>query len=230
MQAGDVMTLGAATVRANASVADAARLMLEHHISGLPVVDEDERLVGMVTERDLLRRAEIGTDSRRPRWLEVLLGAEELAQEYVRTHSRRIADVMTTEAVSVSSDTPLSEVVRLMERKGFKRLPVVRDGRVIGIVSRANLLRALAKRIDEVPSAAGADLQVRHRILEELDARGWMPSGGIDVAVHGGVVELHGVVGDEQVRRAICIAVENTPGVTQVDDRMRTVKPVPGWV
>lgn len=230
MQAGDIMTVGAATIRADASIADAARLMLEHRISGLPVVDEDERLVGMVTERDLLRRVETGTDPRRPRWLEVLLGGEELAQEYVRTHSRHVADVMTREAVSVSTDTPLGEVIGLMERKGFKRLPVVRDGRVIGIVSRANLLRALAKRIDEVPSAAGEDLQVRQRILEELDARGWTPSGGIDVVAHGGVVELHGIVGDEHVRRAICVAVENTPGVTQVDDRLQVVKPVPGWV
>ncbi|MCT8971437.1 CBS domain-containing protein, partial [Microbaculum marinisediminis] len=217
-------------VRVDATVADAAQLMLDHRISGLPVIDEQGSLVGMITERDLLRRVEVETNRERPHWLELLLGAGELAEEYVRTHTKRIEDVMTRDVVTVSSDTLLSEVVSLMERRDIKRIPVVRDGKVIGIVSRANILRALARRIDDKPPTAGDDLTVRRSVLEELEKHGWIPGGGLEIVARDGVVELRGTVGDERVRQAIRVAAESLPGVKQVEDRLHVAGTPPGWI
>lgn len=224
------MTVGAATVGPEGSIADAARIMLEHRVSGLPVVDSQGALVGIVTERDLLRRAEIGTERKRPRWLDVWVGTGELAEEYVRAHGRRVADVMTRNVVSVDTDTPLDEVVTLMERDGFKRLPVLRDGRIAGIVSRANLVLALSRRLIETSPAPGDDLAVRKHILDEIAEKGWTPSAIIQVDVSDGVVELSGTVLDERVRQAIAVAARNAPGVTEVKDNLTVMAFVPAWV
>ena len=224
------MTVGAATVGPEGSIADAARIMLEHRVSGLPVVDSQGALVGIVTERDLLRRAEIGTERKRPRWLDVWVGTGELAEGYVRAHGRRVADVMTRNVVSVDTDTPLDEVVTLMERDGFKRLPVLRDGRIAGIVSRANLVLALSRRLIETSPAPGDDLAVRKHILDEIAEKGWTPSAIIQVDVSDGVVELSGTVLDERVRQAIAVAARNAPGVTEVKDNLTVMAFVPAWV
>ena len=147
MKASDVMTVGAATIRSDASVPEAARLMLQYAISGLPVVDDAGHLVGIITEGDFLRRTETGTGRpHRPRWLEFLLGPGRLADEYVHSHSRKVEEVMTRQVVTVAEETPVEEIARLMERHRIKRVPVMRDDRVVGIVSRANLLRGLARQ------------------------------------------------------------------------------------
>ena len=152
MKASDVMTVGAATIRSDASVPEAARLMLQYAISGLPVVDDAGHLVGIITEGDFLRRTETGTGRpHRPRWLEFLLGPGRLADEYVHSHSRKVEEVMTRQVVAVAEETPLDEIARLMERHRIKRVPVIRDNRVVGIVSRANLLRGLARLADAAP-------------------------------------------------------------------------------
>lgn len=223
------MTVGAATVGPEDSIADAARIMLEHRVSGLPVVDGQGGLVGIVTERDLLRRAEIGTEHRRPRWLEMWVGTGELAEEYVRAHGRRIGDVMTRKVVSVDTDTPLDEVVTLMEREGLKRLPVIRDGRIAGIVSRANLVLALSRRIPESPPVLDDDLSIRRHILDEIAGNGWAPSAIIQVDVSDGVVELSGSVLDERVRQAIAVAARNVPGVAEVKDNLTVMPFIPAW-
>ncbi|POR52557.1 CBS domain-containing protein [Bosea psychrotolerans] len=229
MNAGDIMTLGAATVRPGTAVLTAVQLMLHHGISGLPVIDDDERLVGMVTERDLLRRAEAGTEQERPRWLSFLMEPAARAEDYVRSHGRKVSDVMTHDPESVAPETPLADVVVLMERRGFKRLPVVRDGKVIGIVSRANFLRVLARRLDDAAKVSVDDLVIRRRIFDEIEKQRWISTDSVDVVVNGGKVELNGVVSDERLREALRVVAESVPGVGEVVDRVRVERPLPHW-
>ena len=144
MKAKDAMTSPVISVEPDASIWQAVRIMLQRRISGLPVIDKQGRLVGMVSEGDFLRRAETGTQRRRPHWLEFLMGPGRLADEYIRSHGRKIQDIMTPDPVTVTEETPLDEVVHTMEQRRIKRLPVVRGNEVVGIVSRANLLHALA--------------------------------------------------------------------------------------
>ncbi len=229
MKAADVMTLGAATARPDSTVAEAAQLMLHYRVSGLPVVDGDGRLVGMVTERDFLRRAELGTERKRPRWAELVFGKEQLAEDYIRSHGRKVEEVMSTDPVSVDHDTPLEEVVDLMERRGFKRLPVLRDGKVAGIVGRANLLRAVARMPAALPADAVDDRVIRDRIVEEIEKQPWAPQDVIDVSVRDGRVRLRGTVTDERVRTALRVLAENVPGVREVSDEIGILPEIPYW-
>jgi CBS domain-containing protein len=229
MKAADIMTLGAATIRPDASIAQAAQLMLQYRISGLPVVDAAGVLVGIVTEGDLLRRADSGTEQRRPRWLEFLLGPGRLADEYVHTHSRRVEDVMSRDIVTVSPETPVSDVVGQMERRGIKRIPVVREGKVVGIISRANLLRGLARLADEAPEFIASDNVIRERILGELSRQSW-GQAPVDISVGNGVVHLRGAILDDRLRDALRVACKNVPGVKSVRDHLVLVEPVSGMV
>ena len=218
MKASDVMTVGAATIRSDASAPEAARLMLKYAISGLPVVDAAGHVVGIITEGDFLRRTETGTERQhRPRWLEVLLGPGRLADEYVHSHSRKVEEVMTRQVVTVAEETPVDEIARLMERHRIKRVPVTRDNTVVGIVSRANLLRGLARLADQAPAATANDLAIREQILTELDAQVWGRRAPIDVTVRNGIVQLWGPVADERVAQALRVAAENLPGVKGVE-------------
>jgi len=149
MKASEIMTLGVVTVRPEASVKEAASLMLERGISGLPVVDASGRLVGIVTEGDLLRRVETGTERSRPRWLEFLLGPGRLANEYVHSHARKVQDVMTPGVITVSKDAPLQDVVSILEQRRIKRVSVTRGDKLVGIISRASLVQALARLAQE---------------------------------------------------------------------------------
>jgi len=230
MNASDVMTRNVLSVRPEATIAEAIRLMLDNRISGLPVLDETGRLVGILTEGDLLRRGETGTERHRPRWLEILMGPGRLAEEYVRTHGRRIAEVMTRDPVGVSPDTPLEEIVALMERHRIKRVPVL-DGDVpVGILSRADLLRGLAGALAEAPVAAASDEEIHERILAELARAAWVPRDGVAITVENGVVDLNGVILDEKERVALRVAAENVPGVRAVQDHLVWVEPVSGTV
>jgi CBS domain-containing protein len=223
MKASDIMTMGATTVRPDTTIEHAARVMLEHHISGLPVVNAQGQLLGIVTERDLLRRKEIGTERHRPRWLEIWLSARQLAQEYAQEHGRKVEHVMSRDVASVGPDTPVSEIVDLMEERGIKRLPVVSDGKVTGIVSRSNLVLALSRNAGEIPSSVVSDLAIRKCIMDELVRNAWTHGATIDIVVRDGVVNLSGTVTDEKVRTAIRIAAENTPGAVRVVDNLRVV-------
>ena len=230
MNASDVMTRNVLSVRPEATIAEAIRLMLDNRISGLPVLDETGRLVGILTEGDLLRRGETGTERHRPRWLEILMGPGRLAEEYVRTHGRRIAEVMTRDPVGVSPDTPLEEIVALMERHRIKRVPVL-DGDVpVGILSRADLLRGLAGALAEAPVAAASDEEIHERILAELARAAWVPRDGVAITVENGVVDLNGVILDEKERVALRVAAENVSGVRAVQDHLVWVEPVSGTV
>jgi CBS domain-containing protein len=228
MKAHDVMTWGAITVEPEASVVRAVRLMLQNKISGLPVVDDKGQLVGVVTEGDFLRRGELGTQRQRPHWLEFLLGPGRLAAEYVQSSGRKVAEIMTPEPKTISPETPLDDVVDLMERHRIKRLPVVQDGKLVGIVSRANLLHALASVAREVKAPAGDDATIREQILAECAKQPWAPH--VNVVVRDGVVGLWGAITDERERQAFVVAAENVPGVKAVHDHLAWIEPTSGIV
>ena len=226
MQVRDVMTRNVISVKADESILSAARLMLQNRISGLPVLDASGALVGIVTEGDFLRRGELGTTKRRPRWVEFLLGPGKLAEEYVHQSGRKVFDVMTRDPRTVSEDDTLETVVAQMERHRVKRLPVVRQGKLVGIISRANLLHALASLAREAPASSGGDAAIRDRILEALAKQHWALA--VNVVVKNGIAELWGTIMDERERQACIVAVENVPGVKQVHDHLVWVEPMSG--
>lgn len=230
MKAEDIMTRRVISVAPEASILESARLMLQHRVSGLPVIDAAGRLVGVVTEGDFLRRVEVGTERKRPRWLEFIAGPGRLATEYVHSHGRKVADVMTGEPITVGEDTPIEEVVRLMERRRIKRLPVMRGTKVVGIVSRANLLHALASVAREALPAAKDDQAIRERVLAELAKQPWAPHDLIDVTVRNGVVELWGVFTADHQREAATVVAENIAGVKKVANHIAWIEPVSGMV
>ena len=228
MKAKDVMTRHVISVAPDASILEALRLMLGHKISGLPVVDQKGQLLGIVTEGDFLRRAETGTERRRPRWLEFLLGPGMIAGDYVQSHARRVDEVMTPDVLTVTEETPLGDIVTLMEKHRIKRLPVVRGDELVGIVSRANLLRALAGVAGEIAPGPKTDETIRNRVLAELEAQRWTPRDMIDVIVRNGVVELWGTVLDARLRDAARVAAETAPGVKAVKSHIIWVEPMSG--
>jgi CBS-domain-containing membrane protein len=228
MKAGNVMTRRVMSVGPDDSVVRAVRMMLQNHISGLPVVEPTGELVGIVTEGDFLRRTEIDTQHHGPRWIEFLLGPGRLATDYVRASGRKVSEVMTRDLKTISADTPLEEVVSLMERHHVKRLPVVENGKLIGIVSRANLLHALASIATDVPERPHDDQTIRERLLTELEGQPWAPR--INVVVKDGIVELWGTITDERERAAFVVAAENVPGVKAVRDHLAWVEPMSGLV
>jgi len=228
MNVEDVMTRSVIAVAPTDPISKAIRLMLQNHISGLPVVDEAGRLEGIVTEGDFLRRAETGTERRRNRLLTFILGPGLQAAEYVATHGRKVSEVMTRELVTVQEGTPLAEIVNLMESHRVKRIPVMRDDRIVGIVTRANLLRALGSLYAEPEPQSATDRNIRDRLVAELRQRSWGQDHLLDVTVHNGVVELWGIILDERHRGAIIVAAENTPGVVQVKDHLTWVEPTTG--
>jgi CBS domain-containing protein len=230
MKAVDVMTTHVVSVAPDDSILKCVRLMLEYRISGLPVIDAKGSLVGVVTEGDFLRRAEAGTERKRPRWLEFIAGPGRLADEYVHSHGRKVSEVMTPDPITIVEDTPVEEVVRLMEQRRIKRLPVVRGNNVVGIVSRANLLHALASVGHEAVPLAKDDQAIRARILAELAKQPWMPRDLIDVTVRNGAIELWGVVTAGHQREAAGVLAENVPGVKEVKNHITWIEPTSGVV
>jgi CBS domain-containing protein len=224
MQVKDVMTRNVISVGPEESVLKAARLMLQNRISGLPVIDKDGELVGIVTEGDFLRRSEIGTQRRRPKWLEFIVGPGRLAEDYVHASGRKVDEIMTLDPCVVGEDDSLEKVVTLMQRRRVKRLPVMRDGRIVGIVSRANLMHGLASLARDAQPTAGPDWSIRDQILAALGRQHWAPH--VNVVVKDGVVELWGVITDDRERRGIAVAAENVAGVKAVHDHMVWVEPM----
>jgi CBS domain-containing protein len=226
MQARDVMTTQVVTVRPETSVEQIAALLLERRISGVPVVDAGGRLLGIVTEGDLMRRPEIGTERHRGWWLRFFGDERARTVEYARAHGSRAEQVMTRNVVTVGEDTSLADIARLLEEHHIKRVPVVRDGRVVGIVSRANLLHGLATHVDATPPAKPIDdRSLRDAVLRAFERDDLTLHARLNVIVKNGVVELWGLVESEEARRAIRIAAENVPGVTGVRDNLGSIPP-----
>jgi CBS domain-containing protein len=225
MQVQDIMTKDVISVQPEDHVAKAARLMLQYHISGLPVVDATGALVGIVTEGDFLRRSELGTEKHRSWWLEMLVGPGKSADDYVHASGRKVGEVMTTLPYTVSESDILEKVVELMEQHHIKRLPVTRDGKVVGIVSRANLMREMAHQLrPDMQASAGPDWWIRAEIISALGKQDWAPD--VTIQVKNGIVELSGVILNEKERQAIIVAAENVPGVKKVHDHLVWVEPM----
>ena len=217
MRAIDVMTSQVVTAMPQMTVQDMAKLMINNRISGIPIVDEDRQLVGIVTEGDLLRRAETGTERRHSRWSEWFSPNSRLAAEYVETHAKRVADIMTCGVVSVGEFATLGEIADVMETRRIKRVPVVHGGKLVGIVSRADLLRLLASGGVTAPDDE-SDRAIRSRLFTELRNQKWTRLNEADIVVSDGVVHFWGVVGSDEERRALRIAAENIAGVRGVED------------
>jgi CBS domain-containing protein len=231
MQVADIMTRRPLSVASDTTIAETARMMLAHRISGLPVTRANGEILGIVTEGDLLRRAETGTERHHSRWLELLVGPGRLARDYVGAHARKVGEVMTTEVASVSPQDPVAHVVELMEKHHVKRVPVVEDGRLVGIVSRADLVRALLRDLTEQQAApAKSDAEIHDAILATIDKEPWGPRFSVDVTVENGVVDLYGTVTDDHARVALKVAAENIAGVTEVRDHLVWVEPNSGVV
>ena len=219
MQAKAIMTAPVIGIEPTASISDAAGLMLSKKFSGLPVIRSDGTLVGIVSEGDFLRRGELGTNRKRSRWLEFLVSPGRAADEYVQANGRRIEEVMTTDVVTASPGVSLPEIVELMTCHRVKRIPVVDDGKVVGIITRSDILRALLTVLS-APSAARDDERIRQDIIAELARQKWAGKDMIDVTVDKGVVELSGAIFDERERQAAIVAAENVAGVKAVKDRL----------
>lgn len=220
MLARDIMSVGVATVSPDTPIHEVARLLLDRHISGVPVVDADGRIVGIVSEGDLMFRAETGTERRRSWWQSLITSPQEAAADYVKAHGLHAADVMTRDLVSVDEDTPLAEIAARFAERKIKRVPVLRDGRLVGIVSRADLLRALVAAEPEAAGISADDKTVRTAILDALRHEDWAAGTHVNVVVADGAVHLWGIVDSEDQRRAIRVAAERTAGVRKVIDHL----------
>jgi len=224
MKARDVMTTPVVTTKPTASVKDVAKLFLQRHISAVPVVDDKGKVVGIISESDLMRRSESGTEWQRPWWLTLMTGEQRLAEDYIKAHATKVADVMTRKVITATPDTPLDEIAGILEKNGIKRLPVVHNGDLVGIVSRANLVQAVASRGRKL-DVPMSDSAIRDRLLKHLNTERWAHTDLLNVTVNDGVVDLWGLAASDAERDAIRIAAENVPGVRAVNDRM-TVGPL----
>ena len=211
MRASDIMATEVVTATPDSNVQEVAEILLKHRISGVPVVDAHRHVVGIVSEGDLLRRAEAGTGHERSWWLKLLMGREGLATEYVREHSRKIADVMSREVITAAPDTSVSDIAEILERSRIKRVPIVKDGKLIGIVSRANLLHALASLRKEIAARPVADTELRKAIMARIAAEPWIRSMLVNVTVADGLADVWGIVDSAAEKQALRVAVETTP-------------------
>ncbi|MFM0055306.1 CBS domain-containing protein [Paraburkholderia phytofirmans] len=228
MRASDVMTSNVISVTPEMTVREVARIFVDNGISGAPVVDADGHVVGMISEGDLLRRTEIGTDERtRTSWLDFWSASQE-ARDYIKTHAVKVRDVMTADVVTVQPETQLGEVAGILETRRIKRVPVTNAGRLVGIVSRANLVQALASIPDEPASDVTlSDSEIRAMLMGELAGRKWSFAGR-NIVVADGVVHLWGIFHSVEAVEAVRVAAQTIPGVKRVEDHTEPYPVMPG--
>jgi CBS domain-containing protein len=227
MRAHQIMTRPVITVTPETTIVEAANIMLQKHVSGLPVTDAAGKLVGIISEGDFIRRSEIGTQRKRGRFLKFILGPGKAATDFVHEHGRKVAEIMTPQPLTITEDTGLEEIVELMEKNNVKRLPVTRGDEIVGIVSRANLLQAVASLAREIPDPTADDDHIRNRVIDAIVKNDWCPFG-LSVIVRGGIVHLSGVITEERSRKAAVVAAENVTGVVKVHDHLCWVDTMSG--
>lgn len=225
MQASDMMSSPVVTVMLDTTVNELARAMVDHRISAVPVMDQ-EGMIGIVTEGDLLRRAEIGSEHKQSQWSELIFANWNLAAEYTKEHGRKARDVMTQPVITVAPAATIGEIADLLASRHIKRVPVVESGKLIGIVSRANLVQALASSKTNSPaSPTVSDRDIRAKLCGQLNEQPWsFAPTEANIIVDQGEVHLWGYVPTESARRAIVVTAENTPGVRCVHDHMEYPK------
>ncbi|MER9722643.1 MULTISPECIES: CBS domain-containing protein [unclassified Mesorhizobium] len=226
MQAEAIMSKSVIAIDPSASIAEAAGLMLTNKISGLPVIRSDGSLMGIVSEGDFLRRRELGTQRKRPRWLEFLVGPGSLAQEYVLANGRLVEEVMSDSVLTAPPTASIEQIVELMIKHRVKRIPIVEHGMVVGMIARSDLLRALLRVSTSAASNAASDNEIRQRIVAEFSAQKWANADLIGVVVENGAVELSGAIFDERQRQAAIVAAENVAGVKMVKDNLFCAGPM----
>jgi CBS domain-containing protein len=227
MRAHQIMTRPVITVTPETTVVEAANIMLQRHVSGLPVVDMAGKLVGVISEGDFIRRSEIGTQRKRGWFLKFILGSGKEAADFVHEHGRKVAEIMTPEPITIREDTDLEEIVELMEKNNVKRLPVMSGDKLVGIVSRSNLLQAVASLARQIPDPTADDDHIRNRIIDSLAKNDWCPIG-LSVVVRDGIVHLSGIITEERSREAAIVGAENVAGVRNVHDHLCWVDPMSG--
>jgi CBS domain-containing protein len=227
MRAHQIMTRSVVTVTPETTIVEAANTMLQRHVSGLPVVDAADKLVGIISEGDFIRRSEIGTQRMRGRWLKLILGPGKAATDFVHEHGCKVAEIMTPQPLTITEDTALDEIVQVMEKNNVKRLPVMRGDKIVGIVSRANLMQAVASLARQIPDPTADDDHIRNRVIDALANNDWCPFG-LSVIVRDGIVHLSGVITEERSRQAAIVGAENVAGVRKVHDHLCWVDTMSG--
>ncbi len=223
MHVKEAMTPGVIIVSENATLWDALDAMVKHKVSALVVNDNEGKAIGVLSEGDLLRRAELGTQKHRPGWVEFLLGGGRAAKDYVHTHGRRVGEVMTRGVIGVTEDADVSEAVDLMMARRIKRLVVLRDAKAVGVLSRSDLIKMLVARLPN-PNAPASDHEIRAAIEAEIGRQSWTPRGSVRVSVADGIVTFEGAIADDRLRPGLRVLAENTPGVKKVRDRMAWIE------
>jgi CBS domain-containing protein len=225
MQAQDVMVRGVISVGPDIPVRVAAHAMVSNRVSAVLVMDIDAKLVGIVSEGDLIRRVETDTERQRSWWLEMFVSSDALAREFVKSHAKRVGDVMTREVITAAPETPLREIANLMEKHAIKRVPIVQDGLVVGIVSRANLLQALASANDDTEWVE-SDRVLRQRFIDSIKDMPWA-SRPFNIIVTDRRADLWGFVFSKDEKAAVRVAAEATAGIGSVDDHLRVIPSLP---
>jgi CBS domain-containing protein len=228
MKASDIMTPNVITIGPDSNVQEVANLLLSNRISAVPVVGAGGEILGIVSEGDLINRSDTSTARRKSWWLNALTSSDTLAADYVKSHSRRVSDVMTRDVVTASPDSSASEIATLLERHNIKRVPIVEGGKIIGIVSRANLLQGLASLKQRIPQTHSDDSAIRDRIMNKLKGERWARPALLTVTVQDGTVDLWGIVDSEAEKKAASVVAENTPGVRAVNNNL-IMGPVLGY-
>lgn len=232
MQAKDIMTRDLATVRPDASIREAAKLMTDRRLSGLPVVTADGRAIGILTASDLLHRIETGAE-RRPSWFSSFFARpDELARQYAKDHGRKVHEVMSRHVISVLEDASLSEVADVLDRNGFKRVPVTRDGVLVGIISRGDLVRVLSQTSLSEAAPSADDSALQHAIMQQVRKQPWLNSGFVNITVKDGAVDVWGSVASADQHKALLVLVGEVAGTAAVDDHVKVgaLESLPGWV
>jgi CBS domain-containing protein len=220
MNASDVMVCDVVTVGPEDAVSKAVQLLVDHDISALPVVDGERRVIGILSEADLLHREKIGTEKHRTWWLEAVTPPSLLALDYAKSHGRRVAELMSEDIISANEDTPLSELANILEKHRIKRVPILKDGKLVGIVSRSNLIQALASAPSKSEKDQLTDREIRSVILARLGEQSWTDFGERNIVVSNGVVHLWGLVGSPEEHKALLALAESVEGVREVSDEM----------
>ncbi|WP_440408271.1 CBS domain-containing protein [Neorhizobium petrolearium] len=218
-----VMTLKPTTIGPDAKIWEAANLMLDRRISGLPVVNGEGHLLGVISESDFLCRGELHAENRHGLWRALFASRESLAGEYAKAFGQNVEEVMSSPAITAEPGTPIAAAAELMAENNIKRLPVVEDGKLVGIVTRSDIMSAFVRELAR-HSAAKADADIKNALEAELARHNWGDAAVIKVA--GGVVTLEGKVLHEREKAALRVAAENVTGVKRVDDRIELVAPL----
>jgi CBS domain-containing protein len=220
MIASDVMVRDVITIGPDDDVAQAAKRLVDYDVSALPVVDGDRHVVGILSEADLLRRAEIGAEKQRPWWLEAVTPASVLAMDYAKSHGRKVSEVMSEDVIAAAEDATLAEIATLLEKHRIKRVPIVRDGKLVGVVSRANLIQALASTPVASQDDQEGDRAIRLELMDRLGKQAWTGFGERNIVVANGLVHIWGLVYSPEEHKALLALAEDVPGVKGVSDEM----------